>query len=117
LPEAIAEFQRTLELEKDNAENWANLGHAYALSEKKADALKIIDHLKELSASTYIAPYNVAAIYAGLGDKDQAFAWLDRAYSERSCMLALYLTNDARMDNLRSDPRFADLVRRIGLPP
>jgi TolB-like protein/Flp pilus assembly protein TadD len=116
MPEAIAEFQRALELEKDNAENWANLGHAYAVSGKKAEALKIIDHLKELSASNYIAPYNVAAIHAGLGDKDQAFAWLDRAYNERSSMLTLYLTNDPRMDSLRSDPRFAELVRRIGLP-
>jgi hypothetical protein len=86
------------------------------VSGKKAEALKIIDHLKELSASNYIAPYNVAAIHAGLGDKDQAFAWLDRAYNERSSMLTLYLTNDPRMDSLRSDPRFAELVRRIGLP-
>ena len=101
--EAIAEFQRALELERDNAENWANLGHAYALSGKKVEALKVIDHLKELSASNYIAPYNVAAVHAGLKDKDQAFAWLDRAYNERSSMLALYL-------------RFAELVRRIGLP-
>jgi adenylate cyclase len=116
LPEAIAEFQRALELEKDNAENWANLGHAYGLSGKKAEALKIIEHLKELSASNYIAPYNVAAIHTGLGDKDQAFAWLDRAYGERSSMLALYLTNDPRMDSLRSDPRFTELIRRVGLP-
>ena len=69
-------------MEKDNAENWANLGHAYALSGKKAEALKIIDHLKEISATSYVAPYNVAAIYAGLGDKDEAFAALDRSYNE-----------------------------------
>ena len=116
LPEAIVEFQRALDLEKDNAENWANLGHAYALAGKKDEALKIIDHLKELSASAYIAPYNIAAVHAGLGDKDQAFAYLDRAYSERSALLALYLTNDPRMDSLRSDPRYAELVRKIGLP-
>jgi TolB-like protein/Tfp pilus assembly protein PilF len=116
LPEAIAEFQLALDLEKDNAENWANLGHAYALSGKKAEALKIIDHLKELSATSYMAPYNLAAIYAGLGDKDEAFAALDRAYNERSALLAIYLTNDPRMDSLRSDPRFAELVRRVGLP-
>lgn len=116
LPEAIEEFQRALELEKDNAENWANLGHAYARSGKSAEALKIIDHLKELSATSYIAPYNIAAIYGGLEDKDQAFAWLDRAYNDRSCMLVLYLSNDPRMDSLRSDSRFAELVRRIGLP-
>jgi serine/threonine protein kinase/tetratricopeptide (TPR) repeat protein len=116
LPEAIEEFQRALDLEKDNAENWANLGHAYAMSGKVVEALKIIDHLKELSATSYIAPYNVAAIYAGLGNKDEAFAALDRAYNERSSMLALYFTNDPRMDGLRSDPRFAALVRKIGLP-
>jgi serine/threonine-protein kinase len=116
LPEAIAEFQRAVELEKDNAENWSNLGHAYALSGKRAEAQKIIDQLKELSAHSYVAPYNLAAIYAGLGDKDQAFAWLDRAYADRSGFLAFYFRTDAHMDSLRSDPRFAELLRRVGLP-
>jgi Flp pilus assembly protein TadD len=116
LPEAIAEFQRALELEKDNPETWSSLGHAYALSGNRADAQKILDHLKELSAHSWVAPYNVAVIYAGLGEKDQAFAWLDRAYNDRSYYLAEYLTTDARMDSLRSDPRFAELQRRVGLP-
>ncbi|HEY6118463.1 MAG TPA: tetratricopeptide repeat protein, partial [Pyrinomonadaceae bacterium] len=116
IPEAIEVFQRARDLEKDNAENWANLGHVYAISGKRAEALKIIDHLNELSATAYIAPYNVAAIHAGLGNKDEAFAALDRAYNERSALLALYVTNDPRMDSLRSDPRFAELLRRIGLP-
>jgi serine/threonine protein kinase/tetratricopeptide (TPR) repeat protein len=116
LPEAIAEFQRALELEKDNAETWSSLGHAYALSGNKAEAQKMLDHLKELSAHTWVAPYNVAVIYAGLGDRDQAFAWLDRAYKDRSYYLAVYLTTDPRMDSLRSDPRFGELQRRVGLP-
>jgi len=116
LPEAIAEFQRAVELEKDNAENWANLGHAYALSGKRAEAQRIIDHLKEVSAHSYVAPYNFAVIYAGLGDKDQAFDWLDRAYTDRSGFLAFYFNTDARMDNLRYDPRFGELMRRVGLP-
>jgi serine/threonine protein kinase/tetratricopeptide (TPR) repeat protein len=116
LPEAIAEFQRALELEKDNAETWSSLGHAYALSGNRAEAQKMLDHLKELSAHTWVAPYNVAVIYAGLGEKDQAFAWLDRAYKDRSYYLAVYLTTDARMDSLRSDPRFGELHRRVGLP-
>jgi hypothetical protein len=72
--------------------------------------------LKELSATSYIAPYNVAAIHAGLGNKDEAFAALDRAYNERSALLVIYLTNDPRMDSLRSDRRYAELVRRVGLP-
>jgi eukaryotic-like serine/threonine-protein kinase len=116
LPEAIAEFQRALELEKDNTEIWSGLGHAYAYSGKKAEAQRVLDHLKELSAHSYVAPYNVAVIYAGLGEKDQTFAWLEKAYKERSYLLAVYLTTDARLDSLHSDPRFGDLRRRIGLP-
>jgi eukaryotic-like serine/threonine-protein kinase len=116
LPEAITEFQRALELEKDNAETWSSLGHAYALSGNRAEAQKLLDHLKELSVHSYVAPYNVAVVYAGLGEKDQAFAWLDRAYKDRSYYLAVYLTTDARMDSLRSDPRFGELQRRVGLP-
>ena len=116
LPEAIAEFQRALELEKDNTEIWSGLGHAYALSGNRAEAQKVLDHLKELSAHTLGRPYNVAVIYAGLGEKDQAFAWLDRAYKDRSYYLAVYLPTDARLDSLRSDPRFVDLKRRVGLP-
>ncbi len=97
LPEAIAEFQRAVELEKDNAETSASLGHAYALSGNRAEAQKILDHLKKPSAHTYVAPYNIAVIYAGLGEKDQAFAWLDRAYKDRSYYLAQYLPTDSRL--------------------
>ncbi len=116
LPEAIAEFQRAVELEKDNGETWSGLGHAYALSGNRIEAQKVLDQLKELSAHSYVAPYNFAVIYAGLGEKDRAFALLDRAYAERSYYLAVYLTTDARLDTLRADPRFAELRRRIGLP-
>ncbi|HXI90433.1 MAG TPA: protein kinase [Blastocatellia bacterium] len=115
-PEAIAEFQRAVEFEKDNAENWSNLAHAYAVSGRRAEAKKIIDQLKDTSAHSYVAPYNLAVIYAGLGDKDQAFDWLDRAYADRSGFLAFYFKTDAHMDSLRSDPRFDELMRRIGLP-
>lgn len=76
----------------------------------------MLDYLKELSTHSYVAPYNVAVIYVGLGEKDEAFAWLNRAYEERSYLLAEYLATDARLDTLHSDPRFAELVRRIGLP-
>ena len=85
------------------------------MSGNRAEAQKTLDHLKELSAHTWVAPYNVAVIYAGLGEKDQAFDWLDRAYKDRSYYLAEYLPTDARLDNLRSDPRFAVLLRKTGL--
>ena len=116
LPEAIAEFQRALEVEKDNTEIWSGLGYAYAVSGKKAAAQKVLDHLKELSAHGWVAPYNVAVIYAGMGEKDQAFALLDQAYKDRSYYMATYLATDERLDNLRSDPRFDDLRKRVGLP-
>ncbi len=115
-PEAIAEFQRALEVEKSNGEIWAGLGYAYAVSGQKAEAQKILDHLKEMSAHGWIASYNVAVIYAGLGEKDKAFAQLEQAYKDRSYYLATYFATDERLDTLRSDPRFDDLRKRIGLP-
>ncbi len=87
LPEAVAEFRRALQLEDAVPENRSMLGHAYAVSGKKAEALKIIEELKDLSARSYVPPYNIAVVYAGLGEKDQAFAWLERAYNERSFYL------------------------------
>jgi eukaryotic-like serine/threonine-protein kinase len=116
LPEAIAQFQRAVELEKENAEIWSGLGNAYAVSGNRAEAQKVLDHLKELSAHSWVAPYNVAVIYAGLGDKDQAFALLERAYQDRSYYMPSFLTMDERLDNLHSDPRYAALVKRVGLP-
>jgi serine/threonine protein kinase/tetratricopeptide (TPR) repeat protein len=116
LPEAIAAFERALALDQDNTEIWSGLGHAHALAGNKVEAQKVLDHLTELSAHSFVAPYSFAVIYAGLGEKDQAFAWLDRAYQQRSYFLAVYLSTDARLDSLHADPRFADLKRRIGLP-
>jgi Flp pilus assembly protein TadD len=100
----------------DNGETWSGLGHAYALSGNRTEAQKVLDQLKELSAHSYVAPYTFAVIYAGLGEKGWAFALLNRAYAERSYYLAVYLTTDARLDSLRSDPRFVELGRRVGLP-
>ena len=116
MPEAIAEFQRATELEKDNSEAWSGLGYAYAISGKKAEAQKVLQHLKEMSAQAWVAPYNVAIIHVGLGETDQAFDWLERAYKDHSYYLAEYLPTDERLDALRKDPRLADLRRRVGLP-
>jgi serine/threonine-protein kinase len=112
-PEAIAAFQKAMVLfPGGSTQAKAQLGHAFAMSGQKNEALKIIAELEE--KDTYFSPYHVSAIYAGLGDKDRAFVWLEKAYGERSDWL-VNLTNDQRFDDLRSDPRFADLVRRVGL--
>jgi hypothetical protein len=92
------------------------LGHAYALAGERAEAQKVLDDFKKISAQSYVAPYNVAVIYAGLGEKNQVFDWLDQAYKERSYYMAVYLTTDARLDSLRSDPRFVELRQKVGLP-
>jgi hypothetical protein len=76
----------------------------------------VLDHLSELSRTSYVAPYNVALIYAGLNNRESAFEWLNRAYEARSYILAVYLSTDARLDNLRSDARFDELIQRVGLP-
>jgi tetratricopeptide (TPR) repeat protein len=113
--EAIAEFQKTIALlGEDSVQTKAELGHAYAVAGKKEQALKIMDELKALSKETYVSPYDVAMIYVGLDQKDQAFDWLQKGYEERFGMR--YLKVDPRLDPLRSDPRFRDLVRRVGLP-
>ena len=117
MPEAIAEFKLAFALDNQQSENWAGLAHAYAVSGRKDEAQKMLDDLmKKSSEKNYVSPYSVAIIYAGLEDKDKTFAWLERAYSERSYYLSVYLTTDARLDTFHSDPRFKDLVRRIGLP-
>ena len=74
-----------------------------------------LDSLNESAKQGYVSPVSFAVVCAKLGDKDQAFAWLDKAYAERSPWLA-YLSSDPDFDNLRSDPRFAALTKRIGLP-
>jgi serine/threonine-protein kinase len=115
-PEAEEEMRKAKELLTDNMAVEADTGYVYALSGKKDEALKVIDELKELSKRKYVSSYNVAMIYIGLKEKDRAFEWLENAYQERSDLL-VYLKVEPRLDSLRSDPRFADLVRRVGLPP
>ncbi|MEP6743033.1 MAG: tetratricopeptide repeat protein, partial [bacterium] len=117
MPEAIVEFQRGVDADSDQSENWSGLAHAYAVSGKKAEAEKILTDLITKSAKgSYVSPYNIAVIYAGLADKEKAFTWLERAYAERSYYLPVYLITDERLELLHADQHFKDLVRRIGLP-
>ena len=111
--EAIAEFQKARHLDEIP---WtlSGLGHAYAISGKRNEAEKIIAELKELSRRRFVSPFNIALIYAGLGETDQAFGWLERAYDERSVELT-WLRVWPVLDGLRADGRFTELLRRVGL--
>lgn len=73
-----------------------------------------IGELKELSKHRYVSPFEIALVYIGLGEREQAFRWLEQALEERSFWLVL-LNVDPRFDHLRADPQFQDLVRRVGL--
>ncbi len=94
----------------------ALLGHAYAAANRRSEAQAILQQLSALSKQRYVPSYPIAAIYAALGQKEEAFAWLERAYGERDSWMD-YLGLDPRLDGLRSDPRFADLLRRMNLVP
>jgi hypothetical protein len=87
---------------------------AYAVSGRQREARKILDLLKGLSRRHYVIPYHLATIYIALGDKDQAFAWLQKANDGRDDR-PMFLKVDPFWDSLRSDPRFSNLVRIIGL--
>jgi TolB-like protein/DNA-binding winged helix-turn-helix (wHTH) protein/Tfp pilus assembly protein PilF len=91
------------------------LGHALGVAGRRAEALAMLEGLRQLSSTRYVSPFSVALVHAGLGDRDQALAWLEKAYVERSDYM-VYLSREPMLDGLRSDPRFAALVRRVGLP-
>ena len=109
--QAIAEFQRARQLD-DNPRNMSALGHAYALAGKKAEARQIIEELKSLSKRHYVAASLVAVIYAGLGEIDDAFYWLDKAYEQNENLNLL--TSDEDFAPLRADPRFQRNIHRFG---
>lgn len=92
----------------------ADLGHAYALSGDREKAKAALDELREMSRRRYVSPYWFAIVYLGLGDKDQTFAWLDRAVEDRAGLL-VWLKVEPEFSPLRDDPRYRDLLRRIGL--
>ena len=114
-PEAIAELREALALSGGSPNVMGALGHAYAVSGQRDEAMKVLGDLRVLSERRYVSPFAIALVYTGLGDKDQAFAWLRKSAEERSGLLFLAGVLP-ELDSLRSDPRFGDLLRQIGLP-
>jgi len=118
-PQALTEYHKIPDQDKAvAAENQlvaGGLGWVYAVSGRRADALKIAKEFRDLSSHAYVDFYFVAGIYAGLADKDEAFRLLEKGYEEHSASMP-YLTVDGFWYGMRSDPRYADLLRRMGLP-
>jgi serine/threonine-protein kinase len=113
--EAINEFQGARAAGFDEAACLSLMGHAYAVSGRTGQARSILEKLLKSSPGHYVDPLTVATIYIGLGDADRAFEWLNRALEDRSETL-LFLKVEPRFDSLRADPRFKNLVHRLGLP-
>jgi len=113
--EAIGEMEQAVTLSPDIIEHHWMLGHAYAVAGKTAEARKILDDLHALAEKQYILPFAFAVMHTGLGEFDEALAWLERAYQDRNAWM-VYLQVGPWLDPLRSDPRFQDLLRRMNFP-
>jgi eukaryotic-like serine/threonine-protein kinase len=118
-PEALGEYDKIPDQDKAVAAGnqfvASGRGWVYAVSGRRADALKIAQQFRDLSSRSYVDSYFLAGIYAGLGDRDEAFRLLEKGYKEHSAQMP-YLGIDVFWDGMHSDPRYADLLRRMGLP-
>lgn len=114
-PEAIAEYQAA----GPGVAKWppalAGLGHLYGLLGKRADALRVLDEMRVMAEKSFVTAYAPALVYLGLGDKEQTLSRLNRSLEERSNWM-VWLLKDPRWDPMRSDPRFQEIVRRVGFP-
>ncbi|HZM99631.1 MAG TPA: tetratricopeptide repeat protein [Pyrinomonadaceae bacterium] len=113
--EAIIAAQKAVDLSQRAPGALGMLGLAYGLGGHEAEARKVLNELLKLNEGRYVTPAALVNVYIGLGDKEQAFVWLEKAYQERSNFLA-FLKVFPIVDPLRSDPRFDELTRRVGLP-
>lgn len=114
--EAVAEYQRAVELSQGNSDPVASLAYAYAATGKSVEAEKILHQFLHQSETSFVSPYMIATVYAALGNREKAFEYLEKAYQIRSTDLPYFLRADLRLDTLRSDPRFQDLLRRMNFP-
>jgi len=115
-PEAIAELEKAVELSGRERRPLRDLGYGYAISGKRAEALAVLKELEAKYEKKEALAQDFAAVYTGLGEKDQAFAWLEKDFQTRSGLLA-WIRWAPPFESLRSDPRCADLLRRMGLQP
>jgi tetratricopeptide (TPR) repeat protein len=113
--EGLADFRKALMISPGNPLALTGLGYGYAVTGKRGEAQQVLDKLNELSKKKYVAAVFMAKIYSGLRDKENAFEWLEKAYEDRSIISVGFIKTNPMFDPLRSDPRFADLLRRTNL--
>ena len=113
--DAVEHLKKPLELAQHSLLIEAELGRAYALWGKEAEARQILNGLERAREERYVPAYSLAQIYAGLDDRERALLWLKRANEERSTRM-VFVKVDPAFDALRSDPKFQDLLRRARLP-
>ncbi len=115
--EGIAEFEKMLVASPGTTPGLSDLGYGYALGGQRAEAQRVLEQLDELSKHKYVPAINFAGIYAGLEEQGKAFEWLEKSYDDRSIGGLTCVKVNPLFDPLRSDPRFADLLRRMNLQP
>jgi tetratricopeptide (TPR) repeat protein len=114
IEEAIAELGRARAID-DNTTVLEILAGVYATAGRREDAVKFLDVLSERAKRSYVCPYEVATAYAGIGEREHAIEWLFKSKEERADCLP-WAGSDAKLDSLREDPRFRELLKSIGLP-
>jgi serine/threonine-protein kinase len=114
--EAIAAGRRAVELSNGNPDIVGVLGYIYALAGRRGEAEAVLKQLEEESARRYVSAYNAAIIRGALGERDSAFAALEKALAERTFQMA-HVKVEPSLDSLRSDPRFPSFITRVGAPP
>jgi serine/threonine protein kinase/Flp pilus assembly protein TadD len=112
--EAITALSKAFTFSSGGLAFAAHLGYAYALAGKHAEALEVLNEMEELGREKYVSAYYFAIVYLGFGDLERVFQWLEKAYEERSGFL-VFLAVEPMFDSLREDPRFLDLLNRIGI--
>ncbi len=114
LEEAIVEIEKAVALSNRRTLSLSSLGHVFATAGRLEEAKNILAELNELSRKSYLSAYDIAIVYTGIGEPDKAFEWLEKAYAEHNGWLN-FLNVEPRFDSVRSDPRFAELVKKVGL--
>jgi TolB-like protein/DNA-binding winged helix-turn-helix (wHTH) protein/Flp pilus assembly protein TadD len=110
--QAIGEYQKAVELSHNSPPAMASLGYAYGVSGNQNEARKVLAGLQR--TRHYVSAFDMAVVFAGIGDRDSTFQWLEKAYAERESQMA-FIKITRRLDPVRSDPRFSDLLRKMGL--